>query len=67
MVILIELLGYILLEFLLTIPGGIVRWIYLKFTGKNRSLEYCFKNKVYANYGITVGILVVIGVINIIL
>ncbi len=65
MVVLIELFGYILLEYLLIIPGGLTRWAFLKLTRKNHSLEYCFKHKVIVNYGISLGVMVVIGIINI--
>lgn len=67
MIILLELFGYILLEYLLIIPGGFIRWFFLKITGKNKSLEYCFRNRLSINYGISLGVIILVGVINIFL
>ena len=65
MFVVLEFFGYFLIEYLLTIPGGIIRWAYLRATGKKVSLEYCLKKRIAINYGITLAIFVAIGVVNI--
>jgi hypothetical protein len=52
--VLLELFFYVLLEYILTIPGALIRWAYRNLSGKPITLKECFTYQVGLNYGISI-------------
>lgn len=62
MVVLLELMLLVLLEYLFTVPGGIIRWAFLKLSGKNKTLKECLKERIVWNYLISIALVVTVVV-----
>ena len=54
MPILLELLAYILIEFLFTTPGAFVRWVFLNARGRKITFKECLTYKIGLNYLISI-------------
>jgi len=59
--VLLELFFYVLLEYILIIPGALIRWAYKKLSGNPIALKECLTYQVGLNYGIS--ILLVVSIV----
>lgn len=52
--VIIELFGYMIFEFLFTVPGAFLKWAYFKASGRQTTFEDCITNKMAINYMISI-------------
>ncbi len=60
----LEVTFYIIVEFLFTMPGAFVKWIYRNISGKQISFKECLSHGMTTNYAISIVILLsIVGLI----
>ena len=60
MAILMELVFRAVFEYLLIIPGSLIKWIYFKIRRKNKTFEACLKSNIGLNYGLGLVLLTIL-------